>query len=173
MAVWRVYVDDWQLECCGDPFAVGDEVAWTLVLSDRHSLPPEFETDFDGAVVGTVSDGVITGSVARVGSLYAFVEDAQSADGRLRVRGLLKEDHHGAIPGEIPRTHGTVRQIQVVTRPYVRVGTRSWFPRGDEVELRDVARSPERFDTAEVQPGLQMSETGLLVELDVDDPCQP
>ncbi|MGV9352923.1 DUF6578 domain-containing protein [Streptomyces misionensis] len=27
----RVFYEDWQLECCGTPFAVGDEVTWTLV----------------------------------------------------------------------------------------------------------------------------------------------
>ncbi|MET8771453.1 DUF6578 domain-containing protein [Streptomyces sp. NPDC004658] len=27
----RVYYADWQMECCGTPFAVGDEVAWRLV----------------------------------------------------------------------------------------------------------------------------------------------
>ncbi|MFH9083488.1 DUF6578 domain-containing protein [Streptomyces sp. NPDC017673] len=27
----RVYYADWQMECCGRPFAVGDEVAWRLV----------------------------------------------------------------------------------------------------------------------------------------------
>ena len=25
-----VWVDDWQLQCCGTPFAIGDEVTWTL-----------------------------------------------------------------------------------------------------------------------------------------------
>ncbi|MFF5531261.1 DUF6578 domain-containing protein [Streptomyces cinerochromogenes] len=27
----RVFYADWQMECCGTPFAVGDEVAWRLV----------------------------------------------------------------------------------------------------------------------------------------------
>ena len=27
----RVWVDAWQLQCCGVPFAVGDTVRWTLV----------------------------------------------------------------------------------------------------------------------------------------------
>ena len=38
----RVWVDGWQLQCCGEPFAVGDVVRWTLlerpveeVLTDR------------------------------------------------------------------------------------------------------------------------------------------
>ncbi|MFB0620036.1 DUF6578 domain-containing protein [Streptomyces sp. AGS-58] len=26
----RVFYEDWQMECCGTPFAVGDEVAWRL-----------------------------------------------------------------------------------------------------------------------------------------------
>lgn len=25
-----VWVDAWQMECCGDPFAVGDRVVWTV-----------------------------------------------------------------------------------------------------------------------------------------------
>ncbi len=31
MRVVRVWVDGWQVECCGEPFAVGDTVRWTLV----------------------------------------------------------------------------------------------------------------------------------------------
>ena len=30
MALWNVMYDDWQMECCGTPFSVGDEVAWQL-----------------------------------------------------------------------------------------------------------------------------------------------
>ncbi|WP_399924646.1 DUF6578 domain-containing protein [Streptomyces kanamyceticus] len=36
MALWKVMYEDWQMECCGEPFAVGDEVAWPLrVDGDR------------------------------------------------------------------------------------------------------------------------------------------
>ncbi|MEU9448053.1 DUF6578 domain-containing protein [Streptomyces sp. NPDC048277] len=31
MPLLKVFYEDWQLECCGTPFAVGDEVAWKLV----------------------------------------------------------------------------------------------------------------------------------------------
>ncbi|MEU8469240.1 DUF6578 domain-containing protein [Streptomyces sp. NPDC029006] len=31
MARMRVFYGNWQMECCGTPFAVGDEVAWMLV----------------------------------------------------------------------------------------------------------------------------------------------
>ncbi|MWA10766.1 DUF6578 domain-containing protein [Streptomyces sp. BA2] len=30
MALWNVMYEDWQMECCGTPFSVGDEVAWQL-----------------------------------------------------------------------------------------------------------------------------------------------
>ncbi|MFF9085123.1 DUF6578 domain-containing protein [Streptomyces sp. NPDC014991] len=36
MARTRVFYEDWQMECCGTPFAVGDEVGWRLVAVDPH-----------------------------------------------------------------------------------------------------------------------------------------
>lgn len=30
-----VWVDDWQVQCCGEPFAVGQRVTWTLGPVDR------------------------------------------------------------------------------------------------------------------------------------------
>ncbi|MFF1697122.1 DUF6578 domain-containing protein [Streptomyces sp. NPDC058257] len=30
MALWNVMYEDWQMECCGTPFSVGDEVTWQL-----------------------------------------------------------------------------------------------------------------------------------------------
>lgn len=33
-----VWVDGWQLECCGEPFAVGQEVSWVLRDLDREWL---------------------------------------------------------------------------------------------------------------------------------------
>ncbi|MFD8814822.1 DUF6578 domain-containing protein [Streptomyces sp. NPDC059627] len=31
MRLLKVFYEDWQMECCGTPFSVGDEVAWKLV----------------------------------------------------------------------------------------------------------------------------------------------
>jgi hypothetical protein len=33
MALMRVFYEDWQMECCGSPFSVGDEVGWPLVAA--------------------------------------------------------------------------------------------------------------------------------------------
>jgi hypothetical protein len=35
MPTWPVHVQDWQHECCGEPFGIGDRVRWTLVLTDE------------------------------------------------------------------------------------------------------------------------------------------
>ncbi|MET8855868.1 DUF6578 domain-containing protein [Streptomyces sp. NPDC004579] len=34
MGLWRVFYADWQMECCGTPFSVGDEVTWPLLLDE-------------------------------------------------------------------------------------------------------------------------------------------
>jgi hypothetical protein len=31
----RVWVDSWQMQCCGEPFRVGSQVEWTLGDADR------------------------------------------------------------------------------------------------------------------------------------------
>lgn len=38
----KVWVDDWQLQCCGIPFAIGEEVTWTLHTSDLDWLTDIF-----------------------------------------------------------------------------------------------------------------------------------
>ncbi|MFC9281481.1 DUF6578 domain-containing protein [Streptomyces collinus] len=38
MALMRVFYEDWQMECCGSPFGVGEEVAWKLVAYDRKDV---------------------------------------------------------------------------------------------------------------------------------------
>lgn len=35
MTVW---VDSWQMQCCGEPFRVGSEIAWTLCAADLEWL---------------------------------------------------------------------------------------------------------------------------------------
>jgi hypothetical protein len=49
-----VWVDGWQMECCGDPFAVGSTIAW------RVSRVPD--DDFLGSVLGTGEASEVTAS---------------------------------------------------------------------------------------------------------------
>ncbi|MGW4434778.1 DUF6578 domain-containing protein [Streptomyces sp. NPDC004596] len=35
MALKRVFYEEWQMGCCGEPFSVGDEIRWPLVAFDE------------------------------------------------------------------------------------------------------------------------------------------
>jgi hypothetical protein len=41
----KVWVDGWQMQCCGEPFAVGDEVSWKLRDADSEWLEVILGTD--------------------------------------------------------------------------------------------------------------------------------
>lgn len=46
-----VFVASWQIECCGEPFAVGQMVRWQLLFTEAgrwHSEPPEHEVTLAG-----------------------------------------------------------------------------------------------------------------------------
>lgn len=45
----RVCVDGWQMQCCGEPFAVGSEVSWRLQDADFEWLQEAFG---DGSAPG-------------------------------------------------------------------------------------------------------------------------
>jgi len=48
-----VWVDDWQMQCCGEPFGVGSEVAWTVSEADGdwldRMLGPDARSRVDAA----------------------------------------------------------------------------------------------------------------------------
>lgn len=65
----RVWVDDWQLQCCGEPFEIGSRVTWTVMVDslegvrtslgnsshvdareDHHDLAPEDAPMIQGTV---------------------------------------------------------------------------------------------------------------------------
>lgn len=58
-----VYYQSWQLQCCGDPFSVGDKVEWTCALpgefKNSHGIILDFIEDHHGddthSIVGTVT----------------------------------------------------------------------------------------------------------------------
>ncbi|MGW0738117.1 DUF6578 domain-containing protein [Streptomyces sp. NPDC002851] len=57
MELLRVEYESWQLECCGKPFAVGDEVTWPITRDpERPDRTPWVENHADRVptVTGTV-----------------------------------------------------------------------------------------------------------------------
>jgi uncharacterized protein DUF6578 len=73
MTVW---VDSWQMQCCGEPFQVGSQIAWTLRSADSgflhgllgpHAQPAAdaAEDHHGGVPEGTVpTSGTVTGIAA-------------------------------------------------------------------------------------------------------------
>lgn len=105
-----VWMDYWQYECCGDPFAVGDRVHWTLQPADLEFLAPPLgallpDWRADDLPLIRVDDPTVVGR----GDLAVVL-----APGRSHRVGLLAEDHHGAMPEGAPATTGTVATIRVV-----------------------------------------------------------
>ncbi|MFF4013871.1 DUF6578 domain-containing protein [Streptomyces sp. NPDC001843] len=81
MALMRVFYEDWQMECCGRPFAVGDEIGWRLVPYDEPQVREE----------------------ARYGA-QAWVENhggpRRKTTGRVRSIDLVREEYAEPAPGD-------------------------------------------------------------------------
>ncbi|MFJ5994205.1 DUF6578 domain-containing protein [Streptomyces sp. NPDC092370] len=179
MGLWHVYYEDWQMECCGTPFSVGDEVSWPLLL-----LAP------DTVLGGGWRDQLtkIAGPVEHVGGVRMVREEtglpvALGADpdaeedrrpepgGGTRAVGLLCVERHGA---NWPEARGRVRAVQVLTQTWAETapGSRSYEPVRGERGLRTVDRCPKRFAETETEPsadgrGRYSRESGVVVTLNV------
>ncbi|MET9516558.1 DUF6578 domain-containing protein [Streptomyces sp. NPDC002994] len=165
MALWRIKYDDWQMECCGEPFSVGDEVRWRLALrGPDEGAVPETWADSYSELEPVAADGRLL-SGPGLTALYAGEPVAHPL-------GLLAVETHGPGPGDVPETVGTVCSIQVVTEGYAetRPGSRTYEPVAGERWLRAVATCPKWFSN-ETRPdrrgrGYRRDETGVLVELE-------
>ncbi|MGW2960161.1 DUF6578 domain-containing protein [Streptomyces sp. NPDC001220] len=87
LRVLKVFYEDWQMECCGTPFAVGDEVAWKLVAYRAEAR----------------REGVGYGA-------EAWVENHGGPDhptaGRVRAVGLVREEYRFHRPDPVPAPPG-------------------------------------------------------------------
>ncbi len=180
-----VFVENWQIECCGDPPGVGDRVEWVLVLvADQPDAPASVESavtldalatpfrfgDGDGAEFGgprIAAEDFPTG--LHCGDLHVFWSAPGTRSGPVRVRGRLFEEHHGSAPERFPRTVGTVARVRVVTQEYVPSPTEErLYLHGDAPpRYRDVPRSPTRFAGPPEEDGPYWAESGVLVDLEI------
>jgi len=152
--VWAVLVKAWEWECCGEPFAVGDAVAWKLLVDPRRDEELPAAALVPDATAPGAHEGQ-PGHVLRCGALTAWAPGEE-----VPRRGLLVADRHGEVPDDLPATGGTVRAIRVVAhevRPSPAVpGSLERVPR--TTVLRAVRVLPAAFASVE---------RGALVDLEV------
>ena len=92
-----IYYESWQLQCCGDPFSLGDKVEWTCIIphnyQNAHGIILDFEEDHHGfathSIVGTVSKIIAERSEFPKGKrevwyhkAHTIQEEISRADGR-------------------------------------------------------------------------------------------
>ncbi|MGX1565330.1 DUF6578 domain-containing protein [Streptomyces sp. NPDC055506] len=163
MGLWHVFYADWQMECCGTPFSVGDEVNWPLLLLDA-----------DDAYGGGWHDQLteVAGPVEHVGGVRVVREETGltvalggEPQGWIRSVGLLSVERHGA---SWPQVTGRVRAVHVVTQGYAETppGSRSWEPVPGERRLRAVDQCPKWFADDAAERGHRRRESGVVVTLE-------
>ena len=61
----RIYYESWQLQCCGDPFSVGERVEWTCAKPDEfnnyHGITMDYVEDHHGD-----DTHLVTGTITRI-----------------------------------------------------------------------------------------------------------
>ena len=104
MAV-RVWVDAWQMQCCGDPFQVGGDVSWSLYLENDH------------AFLGNVATPEIAESIQFGEEHHGGIpEDSPETRGEV-LRIQVAHCRVGQAPGGDPNMHvplqgtGTLRDV--------------------------------------------------------------
>ncbi|MEU6380878.1 DUF6578 domain-containing protein [Streptomyces sp. NPDC046909] len=159
MGLWHVFYEDWQMECCGTPFSVGDEVGWPLLLVTEGETLGGGWHDQLTKVAGPVADGVLRDENGLV------VAVQERAGEWMRLVGLLTVETHGA---KLPEARGRVRSVQVLTQAYARSasGAGAWEPVPGERSLKAVGTCPKWFGDKEAGDR-RLRGAGAVVTLDV------
>ncbi|MFC9128335.1 DUF6578 domain-containing protein [Streptomyces sp. NPDC057099] len=162
MGLWHVFYADWQMECCGTPFSVGDEVSWPLLLDPADVYGGGWQDELTE----------VAGPVEHVGGVRVVREEsgltvALGGQPRRATRsvGLLSVERHGA---SWPEMAGRVRGVRVLTQGYVEnpPGSRSWQPVPEERSLRAVEQCPKWFADGDAEQGRRWRESGVMVALE-------
>ncbi|AYJ47989.1 DUF6578 domain-containing protein [Rhodococcus sp. P1Y] len=151
-----VFIENWEIECCGVPPAVGHSATWSLAFEEDDSgpardLPPD----------ATWSEGLLTFG----GVTASWPNPANKPPDQ--ARGYFFGTGHGGgvLPIDVAPTTGTVTALQLEIMEYREVAPKNWEPIEHTRLLRPIVKSPSSF-----KHDLENShciETGVLMELDV------
>lgn len=129
-----VSIAAWQIQCCLPPPAVGDEVAWPLMLREDESVDPAALLTVTGQARRLPTWGGATlgsqPSLLTLDSAVLYWEPTTRLAGEQRVSGHLTVEDHGSAPDDLPLTHGRIVGIRIVGTLYEEVppGAGSWQP---------------------------------------------
>lgn len=143
-----VFVADWEMQCCGKPFALGTEVRWHLqfLYEDEFAAPAEVLLPVDSVVTMAAT---------------ATTADPDQAEG-LR-GGLFATWHSSEPPAQL--LAGTVRRIRLVRQHTVQDDRVVTVIPGRS-QLTELTTSRRRFATGSMLTREDSwAETGLLVDL--------
>jgi hypothetical protein len=178
-----VLLESWQIECCGTPPGVSDQVSWTLVLAPAGGAAQDERAEVGFELVARpwpLGPGATSGlrfdpgdewpTRLDAGGLHVFWRAPAPQRGQVAVTGRLLADHHGAVPDRFPPTVGTVTRVRVRTRAYVPRpdSPRTLVPRGTP-RYRDVDRAPDRYARRDARGWIE-EEDAVLVDLAVGRP---
>ncbi|MEU9985496.1 DUF6578 domain-containing protein [Streptomyces sp. NPDC048045] len=149
MPTMRVFYEDWQMECCGRPFSVGDEICWRLAELDEEQLR---EGRYHGARACVENHGDVP---------------RHKTMGRVRSIDVVHQDYAEKQQGShtLEPVPGTVSLEPVGTCP-------KWF-RYDESEADNGLRRARRTDGVLVTLELPGSPGTSLPELPGGAPGEP
>lgn len=96
-----VFYESWQLQCCGDPFAVGDIVEWTCLVPSQyknaHGIPIDFDEDHHGSashsISGTVSKIIAERSEFPKGKREVWYNKATTIQEELKLANGKESDY--------------------------------------------------------------------------------
>lgn len=172
-----VFVESWQIECCMEPFTIGDQVQWSLLFVERGRFEPETgpegQIELNGYAEPISWEATEQGRTSiqlSTGSANLYWSAPSPVDGTVTVRGSVYEDHHGDVPDDFPDTSGIIRRLRVQTRPFEQDAQSPGIrvPAAVPPTYRDVDTSPKWFNTTHVDIHEDADlETGVLVDLDV------
>lgn len=178
MGLWHVFYADWQMECCGTPFSVGDEVGRPLLLCDADDVLGGGWHDQLTEIVGAVEDvrgkdgavRVVREETGLAVALHAHPVHMIAPDDlgggrpgdRIRSVGLLTVESHGSV--ELPEVRGRVRAVQVPTQGFAEPapGADTPAPVPGERWLKAVDACPRWFGG-----GAHRLAAGVIVTLEV------
>jgi hypothetical protein len=147
-----VFVADWEMHCCGEPFSVGTEVLWRLdfLYEDEMSVPPE-------ALLPPGSPVTMAAS--------ASIADPSVTDG---LSGVLSATWHLSADRPKAPVPGTVRRIRLVRQPTAQEDSGRTAVRAG-ARLTELSASRDYFGIGSAAAREDSWEkTGLLVDLVMD-----